>query len=155
MSIKDLAKLSSPDRIEVFEGLDAYIAAVTKRIEVAVSPIRQIINGDVVAKFHAKTDYLVHEIIKQRVEKEIWIKNFIRLEDSNKEIEVSNKTQLKETKILPKNFKNTAMVASFGEYLSMTNMDEKDTFGVIIKDKLLVENWNSMFDAMWENAEVV
>lgn len=143
------------DKVEIFYGIDGYTKPLVKRIEMGESPIKQIINGKTVAQFHKKTDYLVNQIISQRVEKGIAIKNLIRQKDKDLAIELTDKKTLKETRLLPKGFELEGIYTIFGDYCALTSMDDKEPWGLIIKDKNMSKMLESIFDTVWNASKPV
>lgn len=138
-----------------YSGLDAYVKPMLLRFEAKPKVIKQIINAERVAQFHDKTDKFVNKVISSRVEEGIAIKNLIRPEDKKYEIELSDADTLKETKLLPEDFVINSMFAVFDDYVTMTNLDLDNTFGVIVKDSAIAELMNSFFDGLWSVGEKV
>jgi hypothetical protein len=101
------------------------------------------------AKYHAMVNGRIHEIIAQRALKGLEIKNLITFKDKDLEIEKSNASTLKETRYMPADFEFRGMTAIFGDYVTITNLNEDDNFGVIVHDALIARSFESMFDALW------
>lgn len=152
--IIEIAKKGT-NNVEYYEGIEAYTIPLVTRIVVAKSPIRQIINGKVVAKFHKKTGSLINEFISRRSEYGIEMKNLIRQEDKNLAIEISNSETLKETRLLPAGFKTDGIIATFGTYTTITSLNDEKPLGIIINDKEITETFNSIFDTLWEKGKRV
>ncbi|MCA9382147.1 hypothetical protein KC660_01940 [Candidatus Dojkabacteria bacterium] len=143
------------NQIEVYKGIEGYTLPLIKRIIVGKSPIRQIINGQLVADYHKNTDPLINEFISKRVENGISMKNLIRQEDKDLSIEISNPETLKQTRLLPKGFLVNGIIATFGDYTAITSLDKKKTVGIIVNDSTITEMFNSIFESLWENGERV
>ncbi|MCA9382859.1 hypothetical protein KC909_00700 [Candidatus Dojkabacteria bacterium] len=135
---------------EVYYGIDAYTIPLQKRIEVAQSPIKQIINGEMVADYHKVTDDLVNRVIASRVDKGLSIKNLIRQADSNLEIEKSNPDTLKETRLLPEGFELEGIFTVFGDYVSFISMEMDQSVGIIVNNKIIAGMFHNIFDTVWE-----
>lgn len=135
---------------EVYYGIDAYIIPLQKRIEVAQSPIKQIINGEMVAQYHKLTNDLVNRVIASRVDKGLSIKNLIRQTDSNLEIEKSNPDTLKETRLLPEGFELEGIFTVFGNYISFISMEMEQSVGIIVNNKIIADMFHNIFDTVWE-----
>lgn len=138
-------------QVEVFLGLDGYTKPLLRRIESSKSPIRQFVNGTKVAGFHQKTDFLVRQIISQRVSKGLELKNLIRQEDQHLQIELTDPKTLKETRLLPERFKDLkVMFAVFGDTVTLTSLDEKNPLGVIVNNASIAKAFEIIFDTIWE-----
>lgn len=147
--IASLKKLSEEGRFEIYYGMDGYTIPLTRRIELAKSPIKQIVNGKAVAEFHKMTNDLVKSIIAKRAEKGLEFKNLIKFEDKDLAIEISNPATLKETRFLPKGFETNSMIAIFGETVTITSLEVGKAFGIIITDPMIASVFDSMFDSIW------
>lgn len=143
------------EKVEIYYGLEGYTNPLVKRIEAGQNPLKQIINGEAVSKFHKRTNDLVKNMISKRVEKGIEIKNLIRQEDKKLEIELTNPQTLKETRLLPKSFETQAMISIFGNSVGITSLNEKEPFGLIINDEIIAQTFNSMFDTIWNASQPV
>lgn len=143
--------LESP--VQVFHGLEAYIVPLVRRIIEESSPIKQIINGVDVARFHEYSDRLVDEFISKRAEMGLEFKNLIRQEDKHLEIERSNPKALKETRLLPDGFKTHSYISVFGSVVTVTSLEDDNPLGVIIKNGNIAETFHSMFDSIWDISE--
>lgn len=152
--IIEIAKKGT-NNVEYYEGIEAYAIPLIKRIIIAKSPIRQIINGKVVAKFHKKTGSLINKFISRRSQYGISMRNLIRQEDQDLDIEISNPNTLKETRLLPEDFKTKSIIATFGTYTTITSLNHEKPLGIIINDKEIAETFNSIFDTLWEKGKRV
>ena len=146
-------KKNNVQQAEIYYGLDGYTKPLIRRIEADKSPIKHFVNGKSAAVFHKMTGYLVNQIISQRVEKGLEIKNLIRQEDQDLQIELSNPKTLKETRLLPKGFKNMNVVfAVFGNTVALSSFDKTNQLGVIITNSTIAKAFGMIFDAIWEHS---
>lgn len=151
MEVNNLVSyLSGGKNVQTYYGLDGYVMPMLLRIDTKPEVIKQIINAEQVAKFHEKTDDFVRKFISKRVGLGIKIQNLIRPEDTKFEIELSDPKTLKETKILPADFGISSMLAVFGDYVTFSNLDEKECMGVVIRDPAISTMVSSMFDGLWK-----
>lgn len=140
-------------QVEVYSELDGYTIPLLRRIEASQTPIRQFINGEMVAAFHQMTDGLVHQIISTRVTKGLEMRNLIREQDQHLEIELSNPQTLKETRLLPKDFEGlNVMFAVFGDIVTLTSLDEEKPLGLIITNSTIASAFKMIFDSIWERS---
>lgn len=151
MEINDLSKYLSGNRnVQVFEGLDGYVYPMLLRISSRPKTIKQIVNAELVAKFHKRTNDFVRKFIARRAELGIHFKNLIRQEDVRFPIELTDPSVLKETKTLPKGFDLDSVVAVFGDTVTFTRLDEKDCFGLVLTDSVIARTIESLFDTLWD-----
>jgi hypothetical protein len=81
------------------------------------------------------------------------MKNLIRQEDQDLQIELSNPKTLKETRLLPKGFKNMNVVfAIFGNTVALSSFDKTDQLGVIITNSTIAKAFEMIFDTIWERS---
>lgn len=154
--MKDLySYLLKGNSASFYSGLDGYTKPMLLRIETKPKVVKQIINAEQVAKFHKKTDTFVNKEISKRVENKTAIKNLIRPVDTKFKIELSDSKTLKETRLLPGDFEIDTMFAVFNDFVTLTNLDEDENFGVIVQDKKIAELSHSFFDNLWKQAEKV
>lgn len=142
------------EKLQVLSGRDAYELPVLLRVEQRPTVVKQLINQDLVPAFHEMTGPLVREIIAKRVEYGISMKNLLTFSDPVKEIERSNRATLKETRMLPKSFRFDLILAIFGEYVAVTKLDINDCFGYVVKDKMMADSFESIFDVLWDQGTV-
>jgi hypothetical protein len=142
--------MGDSSRVEVYTGFDGWYKAIQKRTDVLQSPIKQIINAQMVAKFHAKSSQSIRDIIGQRVAKGLAIKNLIMFEDKELEVEKSNPATLKETRYMPEGFYFGGIIAVFGDYVTITSLNEDDCVGVIIHDTFIAKSFDAMFEGLWK-----
>jgi len=146
-------KKKNVQQAEIYYGLDAYTKPLIRRIEASKSPIKQFINGKSAAVFHKMTGDLVNQIISQRVEKDLVLKNLIRQEDQDLQIELSNPKTLKETRLLPQAFNDLNVVfAIFGNSVALSSFDKTNQLGVIITNSTIAKAFEMIFDAIWERS---
>lgn len=141
--------------VQIYQGLDGYIKSMELRVGDDVKEIRQIINGAEVSKFHKATDYLVKDVIKQRVEKKIKLKNLISFGDDRLEIERSSINTLKEARVMPKNIKSSLMIAIFNNTVTITTLNVTNSVTVVLYDSLVTKTFINLFDLIWSISKKV
>jgi len=156
MDLQDIKKaLNSTSHLQQLQGIDAYTLPLLLRIDRRPKTVKQIINQEKVALFHSLTGKLVQDVIAKRVEYGIAMKNLLTYGDPVKEIEKTNTATLKETRMLPKDFKFDAIVAVFDDYVAVTKLDIENCSGYVLKDSVIAKSLEAMFDVLWAQGTVV
>lgn len=143
------------EKVQVLTGIEAYELPLMLRIEERPKVLKQLINQDKVPAFHDLTGTLVRDIISKRVEYGISMKNLLTFADPVKEIERSNPTTLKESRMLPKSFKFDLIMAIFADYVAITKLDAGDCFGYVVKDVVMARSFEAVFDVLWGQGKEV
>jgi len=144
-----VAGLTKNSKAKILYGIEAYSVPLQLRIESRPTMVKQLINQDKVPQFHEATGKFVHDIIGKRVEYGIAMKNLITYADPIKEIEKSNPTTLKETRMLPKEFNIDLILVTFNDYVVITKLDMQDCFAVVIKDQTVANSFDTVFESLW------
>jgi hypothetical protein len=156
MDVQELSKyLTGGQNVQVFHGIDGYVAPILLRLECKNKVVKQMINAEEVAKFHALTSEFIKKQISTRAQRGITIKNLIREDDTKFPIELSDKATLKETRVLPKDFEINSIIAIFDDYVTLTNLDTENCMGIIVKDALIAKTVESMYDNLWNSGREV
>jgi hypothetical protein len=147
--------LAGQENVQILHGIDAYTLPLLLRIEQKPKVVKQLINQDLVPQFHALTGQLVKDSIAKRVELGISIKNLLTYSEPVKEIERTNPATLKESRMLPETFKFNLIVAVFNDYVAVTKLDADNCIGYVIKDQVIADSFEAMFDVLWAQSKIV
>ncbi|MDQ6984707.1 MAG: hypothetical protein Q9M91_08575 [Candidatus Dojkabacteria bacterium] len=147
-SIKEMSELKN-NEIEVYKGNGTYLALLVDRISSGDKEIKQMVNGEVAAKFHPKIPETIQGYISKRVEKGIALKNLIHYKDRENELEISNVQTLKESRFMDESVNFESTLSLYGDKASIINKDSDNLIGIIISDKNMVKLLNQMFNIAW------
>ncbi len=136
--------------ITIYEGPDSYVKLMEKRLEIGVSLIKEIGNASILPQVNKNYWQYVDGFIKRRIKSNIQLRALVPKTDATQKYEQTNPKLLKEVRYLPASFKVNATITIAGEYTLIDNKYQDRMLGIIIKDKLVTELINSMFDFIWE-----
>src|SRR5690606_35632410 len=111
------------------------------------------VKDTIVKYFDSNTEYetyLTNEYIPKRISNNIFLKGLMPPSDRDDSIEQSNTDNLKEVRVLPKNFKINALISTWDDYTGFYSQESGTIICVRIKDKLITELVNQMFDLLFD-----
>ncbi len=149
-----LTSLETNNKVQVLHGLDAYTMPMMLRIQQRPKLIKQLINQEKVPFFHNLTGQLVKDLIAKRVEFGIGIKNLLTYCEPVKDIEKTNPATLKETRMLPESFHFDLILSVFNDIVTVTKLDTENCIGYIIKDAVIAQSFDALFEMLWEQGQV-
>jgi sugar-specific transcriptional regulator TrmB len=136
--------------ITIYEGPESYVKLMEKRLEIGSSPIREISNAKILPEVNKNYWEYVEQHIKRRIRKKVFLQALVRSSESEIKYEQTDAKLLKEVRYLPDSFKINSTIATAGDYTLIDNKYRDRLLGIVIKDKLVTELINSMFDFIWE-----
>lgn len=150
-----IRNLETREDVQILRGIEAYELPLLLRAEAKPAVVKQIINQELVANFHKVTGDLVKSAIAKRVEHGIAIKNLLTYADPVREIEKTNPDTLKESRMMPVSFRFDIILAVFRDFVAVTKLDAADCKGYVVRDELIAKSFESVFNVLWTDAEIV
>lgn len=150
---KDTADLYKRENISVYEGEEGFKVVMNKRLEIGTKLIREIANPSALPETTPIYWEFVEKFIKRRVEKGIHLRGLVRVEDKEQRFEQTDPELLKEVRYLPKGFRIGGTISTFGDYTSIISHKGERQLAILIKDKIISEVVNSMYDFIWESVQ--
>ncbi|PIY17208.1 hypothetical protein CO112_01350 [Candidatus Dojkabacteria bacterium CG_4_9_14_3_um_filter_150_Dojkabacteria_WS6_41_13] len=146
------------ENVQVFTGADAIDRYHRELIKGDVTLIRDLAASSIalaVAGDKKQLDKTMSWFIKERVSRGIQIRVMYDKESTPDEYDVSNVSLLKECRRYQKILNHQSMFSTFGDRVGFTTLKNGKYWALVIKDPLIVGLLNSIYDAMWEESEIV
>lgn len=152
--INEYAKANyKTSRIQLFEGDEGYRLFLKQRLEGHVDLIRQF--GAFVPEvknFEASMGDLIDERVKRQVPVRIlYGKEVVRTTPDIK----TDPVKFKEARQVEKPLVGLTSILTHGGAVSIFTQEDGKFLGIVIKDKIVTDMMNTLFDYMWEQGRVV
>lgn len=164
-SLTDYAKTMYTKRnIQIIEGSDGFEKWMAARLEAKSGTfIREISSNkhqESFIKDRKKFKDMSLRFPVERISKKIGMKALMTKNDIEEfnhlySVEKTDPEMLKEVRLLPDSFKIEAGFQTYNNKVSFMREYQGDFLGIIIEDKFIVSLMNSMFDLIFENAEII
>lgn len=142
------------DNVEIFSGRDAYLQSMQSILAGGGKTLRDITpdSGMLYDMAGSKEKYerIVKEIKSERLKKNIAIK--ILFDNQAKNIDslsATNPSTLKESKVFGGNLKLDCYLNICGSRSLFYTKDASGSWGIVLKDPLIANLLNSLFDVVW------
>lgn len=159
--IKDIEKYSADkyhnDNIKVFTGDNAYELYHKELLTGDVKLIRTISDSQKDHEF-AGSQKLYGDMnswfIPERVSKGIKIRVLFDKNSNPDETSKTNPKLLKEARKYNDELKLDSIMSTFGDRVGFSTTKNGNFWGIVIKDQLIVNLLNSLYDAIWSKSEI-
>lgn len=158
-TVEDLLKNYETGRfkdsnVQIFEGPNAYFDLMEETLKGNVKLIRDLDAGSVVNAFFAgsKGKYLKYlsGYIPKRLKKKTAVKIIVDSTVPDDERDRTNLKKLKEARQYTKPLKFSCSIYTFGDKVGFLTLRNNTPWVLIIKDPIIANVINVMFDAMWD-----
>jgi sugar-specific transcriptional regulator TrmB len=151
--IKNLSSLAGNEylkkNITVLDGIEGYSQFLEKRLDCETGLIRDISGRTTAASYFDDYDAYMSWYINKRVEKNIFLRQLVPYGSIDSKWERSSKEMRKEARELPKDFEAEVVFSSWDNNMGFFSKEKGTMIGFIVKDQLIVNLMNSMFDMIW------
>lgn len=146
--LRSRGDLYKRENITIYEGEQAYSQLMEKRLEVKPELIREVANaGSLISNVPGYNQYM-DEYVPRRIELGIPIRSIDTEEDRGRKYEGTDPKILKEVRYMPSQ-KIQSLISTFGDYLSIYNEGGERKLGILIKDPMIAQTINVLFDVLW------
>ncbi|MBI2356741.1 hypothetical protein HYV12_01685 [Candidatus Dojkabacteria bacterium] len=152
----DLEKYSADyyqnENVKIFVGSDAYTRYHKEILREEIETIRTITSSETAKKLAGGTGNLKEGnewFIKERVSRDINVKVLYDISAIPDEYDVSNIPLLKECRRYSQKLNLESMMSTFGDRVGFATIKEGKFWALIIKDQLIVDLLNSLFESIW------
>ncbi len=147
------------NNIQIFEGANAYYEFMEQKLIGKIDIVRDITVGqsnlNSFAGSQAKYDKYVKDYIKRRVAKGIKIRMLVDDSIKPSKLQISNAKDLKEGRHYNGKLNIDCFLNVFGDRTGFMTEKAGKFWGIIIKDNLIAGLMAAMFDAIWQQSEII
>jgi sugar-specific transcriptional regulator TrmB len=156
--LEDFAKQSYLRKnITILEGNEGYTKFLESRLKPGVELIREIGTRSDIERYFGgaeKYDEYMRRYIKRRVEMGIYLRALISLRDEDDYLDITDKKWLKQVRVLPSSMKLGSLLTTWQDHTGFFSMEKGTIICVTIKDRLITQLINSLFEVVWEISKV-
>jgi sugar-specific transcriptional regulator TrmB len=141
--------------VTVLEGPSGYLRYMEARLEKPGSIIRDITTIESELGHHE--DYLtwIQGHIKERVKRKISIRVLYGSTDTIVPVNTTIPNELKEARQLPSPLSIRANISTFASTMGIYRQTGKDFLGILIRDPIVTEMQNSIYDYLWNQGKPI
>jgi len=146
------------ENVKVFTGADAYTSYHKEMLRGNVETIRTLASSKVAEMFAGGKSVMEATnrwFIEERVKKNIAVQVLFDSVSIPEKYDMTDLKLLKECRRYQKILNHQSMFSTFGDRVGFTTLKNGKYWALVIKDPLIVGLLNSIYDAMWEESEIV
>lgn len=143
------ASVTEKPTIEIYEGKAGLKTILDDIIKTKPKEILTLSSAKV---FETLMFYFPHWI-NRRVKAKIYAKILQQEVETTKELKKKDKSELREIRFLPKDFKIDTHMQIYGNKIAILTLTKDEPIGVIIENKDIVETQKSLFNVLWNNGK--
>jgi hypothetical protein len=147
------------NNIQIFEGENAFYDFMEEKLKGQVDTIHDLSMNiiDLYPFAGSKKQYeeYIADHIKRRVVKRIKIQLLLDNTIKPTKLQFSDDTKLKEVRQFKGKLNTGCFLNVFGDRVGFMTEKAGSFWGIIIKDKLIADLMSALFDAIWQNSNII